>query len=71
MQADAVVLLGAGKMDVPPTWVRPGAAVIRCEPTLETGTVECIVIVITAFLHTLELYYKKMTLNLTLHSVRL
>ncbi|KAM8726116.1 monofunctional C1-tetrahydrofolate synthase, mitochondrial [Acanthopagrus schlegelii] len=36
MQADAVVLLGAGKMDVPPTWVRPGAAVIRCEPTLET-----------------------------------
>uniref|UniRef100_A0A671WJY3 formate--tetrahydrofolate ligase n=1 Tax=Sparus aurata TaxID=8175 RepID=A0A671WJY3_SPAAU len=46
MQADAVVLLGAGNMDVPPTWVRPGAAVIRCEPTLETGTVGCIVIVI-------------------------
>uniref|UniRef100_A0A671WPN4 formate--tetrahydrofolate ligase n=1 Tax=Sparus aurata TaxID=8175 RepID=A0A671WPN4_SPAAU len=44
MQADAVVLLGAGNMDVPPTWVRPGAAVIRCEPTLETGTVGCIVI---------------------------
>ncbi|TDH00452.1 hypothetical protein EPR50_G00188640 [Perca flavescens] len=36
MQADAVVLLGAGNMDLPPTWVRPGAAVIRCEPTQET-----------------------------------
>ncbi|XP_034555337.1 monofunctional C1-tetrahydrofolate synthase, mitochondrial isoform X1 [Notolabrus celidotus] len=31
MQADAVVLLGAGNVDVPPAWVRPGAAVIRCE----------------------------------------
>ncbi|XP_074541952.1 monofunctional C1-tetrahydrofolate synthase, mitochondrial [Halichoeres trimaculatus] len=31
MQADAVVLLEAGDMDVPPAWVRPGAAVIRCE----------------------------------------
>lgn len=36
MQADAVVLLGAGNIDVPPTWVRPGAAVICCEPTMET-----------------------------------
>nr|XP_019953222.1 PREDICTED: monofunctional C1-tetrahydrofolate synthase, mitochondrial [Paralichthys olivaceus] len=32
MQADAVVLLGSGKMDVPSTWFRPEAAVIRCEP---------------------------------------
>eukprot|EP00064_Thunnus_orientalis_P016613 superscaffoldBa00003332_g16680 len=37
MQADAVVLLGTENIDIPPTWVRPGAAVIRCEPTLETG----------------------------------
>ncbi|XP_075940392.1 monofunctional C1-tetrahydrofolate synthase, mitochondrial [Anarhichas minor] len=36
MQADAVVLLGAENIDFPPTWVRPGAAVIRCEPNLET-----------------------------------
>lgn len=36
MQADAVVLLGTGNMDVPPTWFKPGAAVIHCEPTLET-----------------------------------
>ncbi|XP_029281541.1 monofunctional C1-tetrahydrofolate synthase, mitochondrial isoform X2 [Cottoperca gobio] len=36
MQADAVVLFGAGTMDVSPTWVKPGAAVIRCVPTLET-----------------------------------
>ncbi|XP_062293128.1 monofunctional C1-tetrahydrofolate synthase, mitochondrial [Scomber scombrus] len=36
MQADAVVLLGAENIDIPPTWVKPGAAVIRCEPTLET-----------------------------------
>ncbi|TNN68486.1 Monofunctional C1-tetrahydrofolate synthase, mitochondrial [Liparis tanakae] len=36
MQADAVVLLGAENIDFLPTWVRPGAAVIRCEPTLET-----------------------------------
>ncbi|XP_050927817.1 LOW QUALITY PROTEIN: monofunctional C1-tetrahydrofolate synthase, mitochondrial [Lates calcarifer] len=34
MQADAVVLLGAGNLDIPPTWFRPRAAVIRCEPTL-------------------------------------
>uniref|UniRef100_A0A8D0CXY6 formate--tetrahydrofolate ligase n=1 Tax=Sander lucioperca TaxID=283035 RepID=A0A8D0CXY6_SANLU len=32
MQADAVVLLGAGNMDLPPTWIRPGAAVICCVP---------------------------------------
>ncbi|XP_070781573.1 monofunctional C1-tetrahydrofolate synthase, mitochondrial [Enoplosus armatus] len=36
MQADAVVLLGAGNVDVPSTWVRPGATVISCEPALET-----------------------------------
>lgn len=36
MQADAVVLLGAENMDIPPTWVRPGTTVISCEPTLET-----------------------------------
>ncbi|CAJ1078473.1 monofunctional C1-tetrahydrofolate synthase%2C mitochondrial isoform X2 [Xyrichtys novacula] len=28
MQADAVVLFGAGNMDIPPSWIRPGAAVI-------------------------------------------
>ncbi|XP_070843360.1 monofunctional C1-tetrahydrofolate synthase, mitochondrial [Chaetodon trifascialis] len=39
MQADAVVLLGSANIDVPPAWVRPGAAVIRCEPTLNTD--EC------------------------------
>lgn len=31
MEADAVVLLGEGDLNVPPTWVRPGAAVIQCE----------------------------------------
>ncbi|KAI3364277.1 hypothetical protein L3Q82_011083 [Scortum barcoo] len=36
MQADAVVLLDEGHMDVSPAWVRSGAAVIRCEPTLDT-----------------------------------
>ncbi|XP_040920745.1 monofunctional C1-tetrahydrofolate synthase, mitochondrial isoform X2 [Toxotes jaculatrix] len=40
MQADAVVLLGAGNMDVPPTWFRPGAAVIRCDPNLESDATE-------------------------------
>lgn len=39
MQADAVVLFGAGNMEVPPAWVNVGAALIRCEPTLETGIV--------------------------------
>ncbi|CAL8316984.1 unnamed protein product [Merluccius merluccius] len=29
-QADAVVLFGAGQAEVPPTWVKPGAAVIHC-----------------------------------------
>ncbi|KAM4633069.1 monofunctional C1-tetrahydrofolate synthase, mitochondrial [Polymixia lowei] len=37
MQADAVVLIGAGHMEIPPTWVRAGAAVIHCDPTLTTG----------------------------------
>lgn len=55
MQADAVVLLGEGDMDLPPTWVRSGAAVIRCEPTLDTGIVEYIVIVVAITLHGLEL----------------
>lgn len=36
MQADAVVLLGAGLVDVPPTWLRPGAAVIHCGHALTT-----------------------------------
>uniref|UniRef100_A0A6Q2YUK0 formate--tetrahydrofolate ligase n=1 Tax=Esox lucius TaxID=8010 RepID=A0A6Q2YUK0_ESOLU len=30
MRADAVVLLGAERMDIPPTWLRPGASVIHC-----------------------------------------
>uniref|UniRef100_A0A4W6CMZ0 formate--tetrahydrofolate ligase n=1 Tax=Lates calcarifer TaxID=8187 RepID=A0A4W6CMZ0_LATCA len=45
MQADAVVLLGAGNLDIPPTWFRPRAAVIRCEPTLGSGIAEYVVIV--------------------------
>ncbi|KAK2856198.1 hypothetical protein Q5P01_004933 [Channa striata] len=36
MQADAVVLLGAEDIDVPPTWFRPGAAVIRCGNSVVT-----------------------------------
>uniref|UniRef100_A0A7N6BCK8 formate--tetrahydrofolate ligase n=1 Tax=Anabas testudineus TaxID=64144 RepID=A0A7N6BCK8_ANATE len=35
-QADAVVLLGGEDIDVPHTWFRPGAAVIRCGPILVT-----------------------------------
>uniref|UniRef100_A0AAX7SKE1 formate--tetrahydrofolate ligase n=1 Tax=Astatotilapia calliptera TaxID=8154 RepID=A0AAX7SKE1_ASTCA len=37
MQADAVVLLDVGNMYVPPTWIRPGAAIIYCKPALEKG----------------------------------
>lgn len=37
MQADAVVLLDVGNMNVPPTWIRPGAAIIYCKPALEKG----------------------------------
>uniref|UniRef100_A0A8C4DX83 formate--tetrahydrofolate ligase n=1 Tax=Dicentrarchus labrax TaxID=13489 RepID=A0A8C4DX83_DICLA len=33
------------------SWVRPGAAVIRCQPSLETGIVTYTVIVITITLH--------------------
>uniref|UniRef100_A0A3Q2V8R9 formate--tetrahydrofolate ligase n=1 Tax=Haplochromis burtoni TaxID=8153 RepID=A0A3Q2V8R9_HAPBU len=36
-QADAVVLLDVGNMYVPPTWIRPGAAIIYCKPALEKG----------------------------------
>lgn len=34
MHADALVLLGAESMEIPSTWVRPGAAIIRCESIL-------------------------------------
>ena len=55
MEADAVVLFGAGNIDVPPTWFRPGATVIRLEPTLESGIVEYIVVVITVSLRWFEI----------------
>lgn len=42
MEADAVVLLGAEDIDVPPSWFRPGTPVIRCGPTQVTGIVEII-----------------------------
>ncbi|XP_053737243.1 monofunctional C1-tetrahydrofolate synthase, mitochondrial [Synchiropus splendidus] len=35
MQADAVVLCGAGN-DVPPSWIRPGVPFIKCESALDT-----------------------------------
>ncbi|XP_020310757.1 monofunctional C1-tetrahydrofolate synthase, mitochondrial isoform X2 [Oncorhynchus kisutch] len=35
-QANAVVLLAAGHMDVPPTWLKPGTAVIHCGSALMT-----------------------------------
>nr|XP_061785651.1 monofunctional C1-tetrahydrofolate synthase, mitochondrial-like [Nerophis lumbriciformis] len=37
MEADALVLVG---VDVLPTWIRPGTAVIQLEPTLDTDTSE-------------------------------
>ncbi|XP_077365949.1 monofunctional C1-tetrahydrofolate synthase, mitochondrial [Festucalex cinctus] len=36
MEADAVVLLGPEDLDIPPAWIKPGAAVIRWEPTIDT-----------------------------------
>lgn len=39
MEADAVVILEAGDMDLPPNWVKPGAVVFSCDPTHKTGTV--------------------------------
>uniref|UniRef100_A0A8C8A1U1 formate--tetrahydrofolate ligase n=1 Tax=Oryzias sinensis TaxID=183150 RepID=A0A8C8A1U1_9TELE len=36
MHADALVLLGAESMEIPSTWVRPGAAIIRCESILKS-----------------------------------
>lgn len=50
MEADAVVLLGGGNADVPPTWFRPGAAVINCDSTLASGMVDYIVTVLTVTL---------------------
>uniref|UniRef100_A0A146WJ23 formate--tetrahydrofolate ligase n=1 Tax=Fundulus heteroclitus TaxID=8078 RepID=A0A146WJ23_FUNHE len=35
MQADAVVMLSAGNADILPSWARPEAVIIRCEPALE------------------------------------
>lgn len=39
MEADAVVILEAGNMDLPPNWVKPGAVVFSCDPTDKTGTI--------------------------------
>uniref|UniRef100_A0A665WX07 formate--tetrahydrofolate ligase n=1 Tax=Echeneis naucrates TaxID=173247 RepID=A0A665WX07_ECHNA len=50
MQSDAVVLLGGGNIDILPTCFRPGAAVIHCEPTLESGIAELIVITVKIIL---------------------
>ncbi|XP_057679462.1 monofunctional C1-tetrahydrofolate synthase, mitochondrial isoform X1 [Corythoichthys intestinalis] len=36
MEADAVVLLGEEDLDIPSTWIRPGAAVIRWHPNIDT-----------------------------------
>uniref|UniRef100_A0A8C5I4L4 formate--tetrahydrofolate ligase n=1 Tax=Gouania willdenowi TaxID=441366 RepID=A0A8C5I4L4_GOUWI len=36
-QADAVVLLDAGNVDIPPNWGRLGVVMICCETNLETG----------------------------------
>uniref|UniRef100_H3D3Z1 formate--tetrahydrofolate ligase n=1 Tax=Tetraodon nigroviridis TaxID=99883 RepID=H3D3Z1_TETNG len=38
MRADAVVVLEAGKKNLPPTWFKPGALVFSCDPTSKTGT---------------------------------
>ncbi|TWW68823.1 Monofunctional C1-tetrahydrofolate synthase, mitochondrial [Takifugu flavidus] len=37
MEADAIVILEAGNMDLPPNWVKPGAVVFSCDPTHNTG----------------------------------
>ncbi|CAG03593.1 unnamed protein product, partial [Tetraodon nigroviridis] len=36
MRADAVVVLEAGKKNLPPTWFKPGALVFSCDPTSKT-----------------------------------
>ncbi|XP_014886776.1 monofunctional C1-tetrahydrofolate synthase, mitochondrial isoform X2 [Poecilia latipinna] len=35
LQADAVFLLSAGNMDIPPSWARPETVIIHCESALE------------------------------------
>ncbi|XP_037541413.1 monofunctional C1-tetrahydrofolate synthase, mitochondrial [Nematolebias whitei] len=42
MQADVLVLLSAGNVEVPPTWTRPEAVIIRCESTLEPDDALCL-----------------------------
>ncbi|XP_015256433.1 PREDICTED: monofunctional C1-tetrahydrofolate synthase, mitochondrial [Cyprinodon variegatus] len=37
MQANAVVTLSAGSVDIPPSWARPEAVIIHCESALEPG----------------------------------
>lgn len=39
MRADAVVILEAGNMTLPPTWFKPGAFVFSCDPTYKTGNI--------------------------------
>ncbi|XP_024147308.1 monofunctional C1-tetrahydrofolate synthase, mitochondrial [Oryzias melastigma] len=38
MHADALVLLGAESMEIPSTWVRPGAAIIRYDQTISSSS---------------------------------
>lgn len=39
MEAEAIVILEAGNMDLPPNWVKPGAVVFSCDSTHNTGNV--------------------------------
>lgn len=49
-----MVLLGGEGIDVPRTWFRPGAAIIRCGPTLLTGDYIVISLILHGFLVIVE-----------------
>lgn len=53
MRADAVVILEAGNMNLPPTWFKPGAFVFSREPTYKTG-----IIYYTVCMFTVHALYK-------------
>lgn len=61
MRADAVIVLEAGNMNLPPAWFKPGAFVFSFDPTYNTGTIYYTVSMFTV--HALYKYVLQVTLN--------
>ncbi|KAG7275348.1 hypothetical protein CRUP_007904 [Coryphaenoides rupestris] len=69
-QADAVVLLGAGQEEVPPTWLKPGTTVIRCDSVLTSDEHDAERTSQNGMVHLTAAYRMQASLNVVLGSCR-